>query len=186
MGIVQTFAGMRSYSMDGSYNRINPSKDLTSISELHASEVPSSSFGYERVGKPSVSRRASFSWGRRSSKKHFDADVQGTQETPPKTQPTKLTFEAPPTPKTPQAPKKVKKKTGLKNFFNGILDSYKKIMQSAEDVDMQLGDLYPGNGMMAPVTPAAASTRSIKYISPSHSVGRNSLVRVGEESSRER
>jgi len=166
--------------MDGSYNRINPSKDLYSISELHAAEVPSSTFGYERVGKPSISRRSSFSWSWRSSKKHFDTD--GVED--PATQATQAatsqaTFE------TPQVPKKQKKKSGIKNFFNGILDSYKKIMQSAEEVDMQLSDLYPGNPMVAPVTPAA-STRSIKYISPSPGVGRNSLMRVGEESSRER
>lgn len=174
---------MRSCSMDGSYNRINPSKDLYSISELHASEVPSSTFGYERVGKPSMTRRSSFSWGRRSSKKHFDTDGledAAQQATPP---PSKAAFEVP----HPQVPtkKKKKKKSSIKNFFNGILDSYKKIMQSAEEVDMQLSDLYPGNPMVTPVTPAA-STRSIKYISPSPGVGRNSLVRVAEESSRER
>jgi hypothetical protein len=169
---------MRSCSMDGSYNRINPSKDLYSINELHASEVPSSTFAYERVGtnnnndnkKPSISRRSSFSWSRRPSKEHFDELGDNSKGTP-----------------TPEPPKKTttKKSSGMKSFFNGILDSYKRIMQSAEEVDMQLSDLYPGNPMVAPVTPAA-STRSIKYISPSPGVGRNSLARVAEESSRER
>lgn len=171
---------MRSYSMDGSYDRINPGKDLYSISELRAAEVPSSTFGYERIGKTSISRRSSFSWGRRSSKKHFDTDGREESATrATQAAASKVRLE------TPQVPKKPKKKSGIKNFFNGILDSYKKIMQSAEEVDMQLSDLYPGNPMVAPVTPAA-STRSIKYISPSPGVGRNSLVRVAEESSRER
>lgn len=170
---------MRSCSMDGSYNRITPGKDLYSINELHTTEVPSSSFGYERVsvtdnGKPSIARRSSFSWGRRPSKKHIDFQEAATTSKPPPT-----------TTSTEVVPPKTKSKRGIKNFFNGILDSYRKIMQSAEEVDMQLGDLYPGNHMVAPVTPAA-STRSIKYISPSPGVGRNSLVRVAEESSRER
>jgi hypothetical protein len=176
---------MRSSSMDGSYGRINTAKDLDSISELHASKVPCAKFGYERVGKPAIARRSSFSWSRRSSKKHFNTDGLGDSATEPQppasTPPSKLAAEFLHT----QPQQKMKKKSGIKHFLTGILDSYRKIMQSAEDSNMHLSDLYPNNSMVAPVTPAAG-TRGIKYISPSPGVGRRSLGRVAEESSRER
>lgn len=167
--------------MDGSYGKTNFSKDLYSISELHAAEVPSANFGYERVGKPSLARRSSFSWGRRSSKKHFNTDglrEPGHEPELTGTPPHRAAAEF-------QHTHAQRKKFGIKNFLTGILDSYKKIMQSAEDSNMHLSDLYPSNSMVAPVTPAAGN-RGIKYISPSPGVGRRSLGRVAEESCRER
>ncbi|KAG0558742.1 hypothetical protein KC19_10G050400 [Ceratodon purpureus] len=177
------FGGMRSSSMDGSYGRINPTKDLYSISELHETEVKSVNFGYERVAKPSIARRSSFSWSRRSSKKHFDIEGLGELDTEPHPSTTSSSKAAAESNHT-QAQKK-KSKFGIKNFLTGIMDSYKKIMQSAEDSNMHLSDLYPNNSMVAPVTPAAGN-RGIKYISPSPGVGRRSLGRVAEEASRER
>lgn len=168
------FAGMRSRSMGGSYGRSNPTKDLYSMSEVDATQVPLANFGYERVGKPFIARRSSFSWSRKSSKQHQDTDELEAQPSA-----------VPPSPPVQRTPAHKSSKFGIKGFFAGILDSYKKLLQSAEASSVQLSDLYPSNSMVAPVTPAAG-TRGIKYISPSPGVGRRSLGRIAEESSRER
>ncbi|XP_024383681.1 uncharacterized protein [Physcomitrium patens] len=181
MGKGRGFGGMRSTSMDGSYGRIKRGKDLCSISELRATEVPCSNFGYERVSKKSLDRRLSFSWSRKSSKNNFDTSRVGDAVIESQSAASSCTVAT--ESGSNQEPRR-KSLFGIRNFMVGILDSYKKIMQSAEDSNVRFSDLYPRNAMMAPVTPATRSS-SIKYVSPSPGVGRHSFVTV-EEAFRER